>query len=79
MRWTNNDALPHTVKSDTAEPGLDSDPTFPGGLANGQQFSWTVPNTATTGTKFFYHCKFHGTAGNGTAFGAGMVGSLTVQ
>jgi plastocyanin len=79
VEWVNNDTLPHTIKPDVATPSMDSDPTFPGGIANGQKFSWVVPVSATPGTKFFYHCKFHGTAGNGTAFGAGMVGVVTVQ
>jgi plastocyanin len=79
VKWTNSDALPHTIKPDTAVANMDSDPAFPGGMANGQQFTWTVPAGATAGTQYFYHCKFHGTAGNGTALGNGMVGVITVQ
>ena len=67
----------HTVDSDT---GLfDSDDDFPGGLAPGDKWSWTVPSTAARGTVYFYHCDFHGAAGNGTSYGTGMVGSITVK
>lgn len=79
VKWTNSDALPHTIKPDTAVPNMDSDTAFPGGLSNGQQFTWLVPAGTAAGTQFFYHCKFHGTAGNGTALGNGMVGVITVQ
>lgn len=79
VKWTNSDALPHTIKPDTAVANMDSDPTFPGGLANGQQFTWVVPAGTPAGTQFFYHCKFHGTAGNGSALGNGMAGVITVQ
>jgi plastocyanin len=77
--WTNNETMLHTVTSDTSEPGLNSSTQFPGGMNQNSTFSWTVPATATLGTHFFYHCAFHGTAGNGTVLGTGMAGEITVN
>ncbi len=79
VEWTNNDADHHSVKPDVATPNMDSDPQFPPGLAPGEKFSFTVPANTPAGTKFFYHCRFHGGAGNGTALGPGMSGEILVQ
>jgi plastocyanin len=79
VTWTNNEAMLHTVTSDTAQAGLDSSTQFPGGINQNATFSWTVPANATIGTNFFYHCAFHGTAGNGSALGTGMAGQITVN
>ena len=48
VRWTNNDSVPHTSTSDTAE--WDS-----GTLNNGESFEFTF-NTADS---YPYHCGFH--------------------
>lgn len=78
--WTSTDAnMPHTVTSDTSEPGLDSSAQYPGGLSNGDTFSWTVPANAQIGAIFYYHCEFHGSAGNGNGLGGGMAGQITVN
>jgi hypothetical protein len=77
--WTNNDNGPHAVNSDTNVQNFNSDLFAPQGLQNGQKFVWFIPSNATSGTKYYYHCRFHGTAGNGTALGTGMAGSITVQ
>lgn len=69
--------MAHTITSDTT-PGPNSDTKYPTGLGNGQTYFWTVPN-APSGTKFYYHCRFHGTAGDGTDFGTGMTGVIVVE
>jgi plastocyanin len=79
IRWTNMDFFAHTVTADIAGSGPASDTQFPGGLTNGKQFSFHVPNDAPPGTKYFYHCRFHGSAGNGTTFGIGMTGVVIVD
>jgi len=78
--WKNTDSVVHTVDSDTGVPGLDSETKFTNGAVppNGT-FSWPVPAGTPAGTVFFYHCDFHGTAGDGTHLGTGMSGSITVQ
>ena len=79
VRWTNSGSLPHTVTSDTGETGLDSSSQFPSGIGQNGVFNWTVPAGATVGTHYFYHCQFHGSAGNGAALGNGMSGEITVN
>lgn len=79
VQWTNVGSLPHTVNSDTSQAGLDSSSQFPSGIGQNGVFSWTVPANATLGTHFFYHCNFHGAAGNGSALGTGMSGEITVN
>lgn len=79
LRFNNPDSARHTVTSDTGTAGLDSSGQFPAGLAGGQHFDWVVPANATAGTVFYYHCEFHGAAGDGAHVGAGMAGSITVQ
>jgi len=77
ITWHNADMDNHTVDSDT---GLfDSDDDFPDGIPPKARWSWTVPGKAASGTVYFYHCDFHGAAGNGTSYGTGMVGSITVK
>ncbi|MBI2441387.1 MAG: hypothetical protein HYV35_08460 [Lentisphaerae bacterium] len=76
VQWTNQDAAPHTATSDPANPvpgGPDS-----GTLSAGGTYSWTVPTNAVSGTRWFYHCIFHGTPGDGSSLGAGMVGVIAV-
>lgn len=79
VKWTNIGAMPHTVTSDTGVAGLDSSGTFPGGMQLNDVFTWTVPANAVIGTHYFYHCAFHGAAGNGTTLGTGMAGEVTVN
>jgi plastocyanin len=79
VRWTNTDTAHHTVASDTNVAGMNSDGQFPTGLPGGAKFSWKVPADAASGTVFFYHCEFHGGAGDGTRIGNGMAGSITVR
>jgi plastocyanin len=79
VQWTNNDDSNHTVTSDTNQQFLNSDLFIPSGLRPADKFQWIVPQNATSGTKYFYHCRFHGTAGNGTTLGTGMAGSITIQ
>ncbi len=77
VTWTNADAIVHSVVADVSG-GPDSTTDFPNGLATGDIYEWTVPN-APSGTKYYYHCGYQGTAGNGTTFGTGMVGVIVVQ
>ncbi|MBI5592740.1 MAG: hypothetical protein HY881_19915, partial [Deltaproteobacteria bacterium] len=81
VKWVNVGNIAHTVTSDAANPvsgGPDSDIQFPNGLSSGQSYTWVVPTTAATGTIWYYHCRFHGQAGNGQQPGTGMSGSITV-
>ncbi len=79
VQWSNADTARHTVLSDTKAANFNSDPAYPAGLPGGSTFNWTVPASAASGTVFYYHCEFHGTAGNGTSLGTGMAGSVTVK
>ncbi len=79
IQWTNIGMPPHTVTSDTGQAGLDSSTQFPSGIATNGVFTWQVPSNATAGTNFFYHCTFHGAAGNGSSLGIGMSGEISVQ
>ncbi len=77
VRWTNNDFAAHSVTNDFAG-GPDSEAAHPGGMAAGMVYSWTVPAAAVVGRKYFYHCRFHGAAGNGVSLGLGMAGVVQV-
>lgn len=79
VKWTNIGAMPHTVTSDPSGATFDSSVNFPGGMQLNDVFTWTVPANATIGTHYFYHCAFHGAAGNGTSIGTGMAGEITVN
>lgn len=72
LTWVNKEVSGHTVTSDL--PGGPSSPS----IGFEQQWSWQVPANAVPGTKIYYHCIFHGTPGNGSTFGTGMVGVITV-
>ena len=81
VQWMNLDNTAHTATADLANDspgGPDSDILFPNGIPNGQTYNWTVPATAVPGTTWFYHCRFHGSPGNGQSLGPGMTGSITV-
>ena len=73
VSWLNRDVDTHSVTFDTNSAG----PNSPD-LSTGGEYSWVVPNVPS-GTKIFYHCRFHGAAGDGTTFGTGMVGVVTVK
>jgi len=79
VRWTNTDFMGHTVTTDVTGSGPNSDTQFPSGIGNNQQYTFQVPANAVSGTKFFYHCRFHGIKGNGTSLGSGMVGVVVVN
>lgn len=79
IRWTNADTDVHTVEPDVADVDMDSDTMFPNGLPPGASFEWEVPSSAASGQKYYYHCRLHGTAGDGTDFGTGMAGVIIVQ
>jgi|GEM_PF-6923517 len=78
VTWVSKDADSHSVTVDTVSGGPDSNTNHPSGMVSGDTYVWKVPN-APSGTKYYYHCRFHGTAGNGTSFGTGMVGLITVK
>lgn len=77
ITFTNSDAVPHTATVDplNAAPGGPASPT----IAAGGSYVWTVPSSAASGTKWFYHCIFHGLAGDGTSLGSGMAGEIIVN
>lgn len=77
VRWISSHTMRHTATSDTGAFASDGD--FPSGLAAGEQWEWTVPDTVEPGTVLYYHCRFHASPGGGSSFGIGMVGSLTVE
>jgi len=82
ITWHNIDAVPHTVTTDplnAAPGGPDSDSVFATGVPSGGIYSFTVPNDAAHGTKWFYHCRFHGLAGDGASLGTGMTGEIIVN
>jgi len=77
--WVNDSAALHSVKADTGAPSsLNSATSFPAGMNQGQRYRWVVPITLPAGT-YFYHCTFHGSSGNGSGFGGGMVGAIEVR
>ena len=79
IQWTNSDGAPHTVTSDTGVALLASNLVFPTGMAKNDVFTWAVPAGAASGTTYYYHCNFHGGPGDGTKYGAGMVGRIVVK
>ena len=82
VRWTNNDTKPHTVTADADNPatgGPNSDSVYPDGIPAGGSYEWTMPSGMAAGTNWYYHCRFHGAAGDGTSLGTGMAGVITVQ
>jgi plastocyanin len=76
--FQNTDTIaPHTATMDPLNitPGGPASPTvLPGG-----SYSWQVPMGAGPGTQWFYHCSFHGLAGDGTHLGTGMAGVIIVN
>lgn len=75
--WINEDSVPHSVTSDPLNPidgGPNSDIEFPNGIPPGSSYSWSFPSTTVQGTTWYYHCRYHGTPGNGRSLGSGMVG-----
>lgn len=79
VKWTNREDTRHTVTGDVDSQGISSDATFPNGMSNGDTYTFTVPSGTASGTLFFYHCRFHGTAGDGSSLGQGMVGEIVVD
>ena len=77
MYFTNVDTVPHSVTPDTAA-GPNSDIAYPNGIPAGSTYSYTVP-TVASGTTYFFHDRFFGSAGTGHAYGSGMAGSITIQ
>ncbi len=76
VTWTNNDVgVQHTVTRDITTMAGPSSPV----LNTNDTYSFTVPAATPSGTNIFYHCTFHGTAGDGTTFGAGMSGVIRVR
>lgn len=77
ITFMNSDAVPHTATVDplNAAPGGPSSPT----ILSGGSYDWTVPSGAVSGTKWFYHCTFHGLAGDGSSLGSGMAGEIIVN
>lgn len=74
VTWTNPSFMSHTATADISGTGPSSS-----SIAPGQSYTWTVPASAKSGTKFYYHCQYHGFAGNGSTLGQGMAGVIIVQ
>src|SRR5450631_3375310 len=79
VEFTNPDTMAHTVTADVSGKGPDSSVKFPSGMAPNAVYDWTVPSSAVSGTAFYYHCLYHGGAGNGSALGMGMAGVVVVK
>ena len=80
LEWSNQGDGPYTVTSDPGTPagGPNSDTAHPKGVAAGGTYQWKVPAGAASGTKWYYHCRFHGKPGDGKAPGTGMTGVIIV-
>lgn len=80
ITFLNNCTMTHTVTADPGTPagGPNSDAEYPNGMQPGQSYVWTIPADAADGTRWHYHCRFHGEPGDGHAIGAGMAGSVIV-
>jgi plastocyanin len=81
ITWTNGDQVPHTVSVDPGNAvtgGPDSGTDQPSGISPGQTWTWKVPENATVGTTWYYHCRFHGRPGDGKTVGTGMAGAIIV-
>ncbi len=78
ITFRNSDFNPHSVTADGDE-GPSSDHDLPDGLMPNETYTFIVPAAAEPGTKFYFHDRFDGAKGNGTNFGTGMVGVITVR
>lgn len=70
--WTNMGSHAHTVDADC--PGA---PQI-GKIEPGQSCEWVVPEVACPGDRFYYHCDYHGEAGDGKSLGSGMAGAVVI-
>lgn len=79
IAFVNNDTRTHTVTADVVLAGApSSDQPYPNGMKPGQSYTWTIPETASEGTTWYFHCRFHGDSGDGTAPGPGMTAVIRV-
>lgn len=70
--FTNVGHHAHTVNCDAAgAPNV-------GKLEPGQSCQWVVPKDACPGTRYYYHCTFHGKPGDGSSLGTGMAGAVVI-
>ncbi|HEY3377117.1 MAG TPA: PQQ-binding-like beta-propeller repeat protein [Armatimonadota bacterium] len=76
ISWRNTSGGPRTVVAD--DRTFTSDNQYPTGIPNGEQWAWIVPENAPVGTKYYYHCRLNGDAGNGVAPGPGLTGAIEV-
>jgi plastocyanin len=81
IAWVNDSPYPHAVIADdnTSPNGPNSANDLPHGIFSGRSWSWTVPKDAKPGTKWIYHCQFHGEPGDGKEPGIGMAGIIEVR
>lgn len=82
VKWVNTGGAPHTVTADMGNAvsgGPDSSTKFPNGITAGESYTWTVPANAKSGAKWYYHCTYHGSEGNGSSLGTGMSGVIIVK
>ncbi len=78
VTFKNSDFDVHSVTADS-EGGPSSDHDYPEGMMPNDLYTFLVPSDAAPGTQYFFHCRFHGAAGDGTHYGTGMVGVITVR
>jgi len=81
ITFLNNDTVEHTVTPDAGQSagGPNSELTYPNGLRPGESLKWTIPTEAAEGTMWYYHCRFHGKAGDGLSMGSGMAGAVVAS
>ena len=82
IRWENRSRRPHSVSVDRANRNLggpDSDLNRPNGVEPGDYYVWRVPMNANRGSRWYYHCRFHGQGGSGDDLGPGMSGVIIVR
>lgn len=79
VTFINTDKVKHAVVPDVADSGgPDSDGDFPRGMKTGETFQWIAPTSVPVGTRYYYHCRYRGSPGDGANPGTRMAGVLEI-
>jgi plastocyanin len=76
IEWVNTSGSSRTVIEDKNQ--FSSDAAYANGIPAGENWVWVVPGNARPGTKYFYHCRIAGEAGDGQTIGGGLAGVIEV-